>query len=143
MDALPRGPAGSIPALIVHDPSDKVDEQEIILFLGDFSFTSPIEIFKKLRKPEKMPMHGTTAMDKPDTNDVNYDAYLINNRRLADPEVVRAENNGRVRLRIINGSSGTNFFVSLGELNGELIGTDGMPVKPGASIKKLPARNAA
>ncbi len=127
--------------LIVHDSSDKVDEQEIILFLGDFSFTSPTEIYAKLRKPsaQTMAMHGNMAagktakamaMDKPDANDVNYDAYLINDRTLADPEVVRVEKNGRVRLRIINGSSGTNFFVSLGDLNGELIATDGMPVNP-------------
>ena len=73
--------------------------------------------------------HAAT-MAKPDANDVNYDAYLINDRTLADPEVVRVEKNGRVRLRIINGSSGTNFFVSLGELQGELIATDGMPVNP-------------
>jgi FtsP/CotA-like multicopper oxidase with cupredoxin domain len=33
-------------------------------------------------------------------------------------------------LRIINGSSGTNFFIDLGSLAGELIATDGMPVKP-------------
>jgi len=70
------------------------------------------------------------AMAKPDANDVNYDAYLTNDRTLADPEVVRVEKNGRVRLRIINGSSGTNFFVSLGVLKGELIATDGMAVHP-------------
>jgi FtsP/CotA-like multicopper oxidase with cupredoxin domain len=82
-------------------------------------------------------MSGKTAipmamakMDKPDTSDVDYDAYLINDRTLADPEVVRVEKNGRVRLRIINGSSGTNFFVSLGALKGELIATDGVPVNP-------------
>ena len=69
-------------------------------------------------------------MNKPDANDVNYDAYLANDRTLADPEVVRVEKNGRVRLRIINGSSGTNFFISLGDLKGELIATDGMAVQP-------------
>jgi FtsP/CotA-like multicopper oxidase with cupredoxin domain len=35
-----------------------------------------------------------------------------------------------VRLRIINGSSAANFFVSLGDLKGELIATDGMDVRP-------------
>ena len=70
------------------------------------------------------------AMGKPDANDVDYDAYLINDRTLLDPDVVQVEKNGRVRLRIINGSSGTNFFVSLGDLQGELIATDGMPVAP-------------
>jgi FtsP/CotA-like multicopper oxidase with cupredoxin domain len=128
--------------LVVHDPSDKsADEQEVILFLGDFSFTPPREIYANLRKPsaQAMPMgegrsredtSKAMAMNKRDANDVNYDAYIANDRTLADPDVVRVEKNGRVRLRIINGSSGTNFFVSLGDLRGELIATDGMPVKP-------------
>jgi FtsP/CotA-like multicopper oxidase with cupredoxin domain len=126
--------------LIVHEPSDKgVDEQEIILFLGDFSFTPPTEIYAKLRKPQAKAMamgggvaHGkpAMAMGKPDVSDVNYDAYLANDRTLADPEVLRVEKNARIRLRIINGSSGTNFFVSLGNLRGELIATDGMAVQP-------------
>ena len=63
-------------------------------------------------------------------NDVDYDAYLANDRTLADPEVVRVEKNGKLRLRIINGSSGTNYFIDLGELKGDLIATDGIPVQP-------------
>jgi len=47
-----------------------------------------------------------------------------------DPEVVKVEKGGTVRLRIINGSSGTNFHIDLGSLTGELIATDGMPIKP-------------
>jgi FtsP/CotA-like multicopper oxidase with cupredoxin domain len=126
--------------LIVHDASEKADEQEIILFLGDFSFTPPNEIFAKLRKPAAggMAMGGSRAakgMGKPDANDVDYDAYLINDRTLADPEAVRIEKNARVRLRIINGSSGTNFFVDLRDLKGELIATDGMPVTPLSSSR--------
>jgi FtsP/CotA-like multicopper oxidase with cupredoxin domain len=126
--------------LIVHDPSDKgVDEQEIVLFLGDFSFTPPTEIYAKLRKPsaKAMAMSGSMAQGKmamgagkPDVSDVNYDAYLANDRTLADPEVLRVEKNARIRLRIINGSSGTNFLISLGNLTGELIATDGMAVQP-------------
>jgi FtsP/CotA-like multicopper oxidase with cupredoxin domain len=127
----------------VHDPSDKADEQEIIVLLCDFSFTPPTEIYAKLRHPatpmamaaKPMTMGGNMAakqgaMAMPDANDVDYDAYLINDRTLADPEVVQIEKNGRVHLRIINGSSGTNFFVDLGNLKAELIATDGMPVNP-------------
>jgi FtsP/CotA-like multicopper oxidase with cupredoxin domain len=134
--------------LIVHDPSDKADEQEVILFLGDFSFATPTEIFAKLQKPAAGAMKmgsatkmgsgmkmgggkmGAMGMGKPDTSDVDYDAYLANDRTLTDPEVVQVKKNGRVRLRIINGSSGTNFFVSVGDLSGVLIATDGMPVDP-------------
>lgn len=114
--------------LIVHDPADEpADEQQVILFLGDFSFTPPSEILQKLRKPAK-PM--AMNMNKPDANDVDYDAYLANDRTLADPDVIRVEKNARVRLRVINGSSGTNFFIDLGELTGEVIATDGIAVQP-------------
>jgi FtsP/CotA-like multicopper oxidase with cupredoxin domain len=131
--------------LIVHDPIDRTrDEQEIVVFLGDFSFTPPKEIYAKLRTPKKTPMPGMSGktagsqgmasmkmgMGKPDANDWNYDAYLANDRTLNDPAVVHVEKGGRVRLRIINGSSGTNFFVDLGSLEGELIATDGMAVHP-------------
>ncbi len=117
--------------LIVHNPSDEnTDEQQIILFLGDFSFTPPREIYERLRNPPHKPVTMPMAMKKPDANDVDYDAYLANDRTLADPEVVRVEKNARIRLRIINGSSGTNFFVNLGQLEGEVIAADGIPVHP-------------
>jgi FtsP/CotA-like multicopper oxidase with cupredoxin domain len=124
--------------LIVHEKEDQArDEQQVVLFLSDFSFTSPKEIFAKLRSGAgKSPMGTKSASPmkmsaaKLDINDVNYDAYLANERTLNDPEVVKVEKSGRMRLRIINGSSGTNFFIDLGKLNGELIATDGMPVKP-------------
>ncbi len=115
--------------LIVNEPDESADEQQIILFLGDFSFTTPGEILARLRKGPAKPM-VVGGMDKPDANDVNYDAYLANDRTLADPGVTRVEKNAKIRLRIINGSSGTNFFVNLGELSGSLIAVDGMPVQP-------------
>jgi FtsP/CotA-like multicopper oxidase with cupredoxin domain len=128
--------------LIVRDPADRArDEQEVVIFLSDYSFTPPDEIYANLRRGTKMPAMGQTksaptaparmaTTGKPDANDVDYDAYLANDRTLDDPEVVKVEKGGRVRLRIINGSSGTNFFIDLGALTGELIATDGMPIKP-------------
>jgi FtsP/CotA-like multicopper oxidase with cupredoxin domain len=124
--------------LIVHNPADEPkDEEQVILFFGDFSFTPPPEIYASLRKPSAsaMAMSGKTAggkmaMGKPDANDVDYDAYLVNDRTLGDPQVIRVENGARLRLRIINGSSGTNYFIDLGDLKGDLIATDGMSVQP-------------
>ena len=136
--------------LIVRDPADQArDEQEIVLMFSDFSFTPPQEIYARLRASGKaspstlgegqpMNMGGAkTAQSipaiqtgKPDANDVNYDAYLANDRDLNDPDVVKVEKNGRLRLRIINGSSGTNYFIDLGALTGEAIAVDGMPIKP-------------
>ncbi|WP_114811536.1 multicopper oxidase family protein [Paraburkholderia kururiensis] len=65
-----------------------------------------------------------------DLNDIDYDAYLANERTLADPEIVKVERGGRVRLRIINGATATAFTVDLGGLSGALIAVDGQPVQP-------------
>jgi FtsP/CotA-like multicopper oxidase with cupredoxin domain len=65
-----------------------------------------------------------------DLNDIEFDAYLANDRTLADPEVVGVEPGGRVRLRIINAAASTNFFLDLDGLEGELIAVDGLPVAP-------------
>jgi FtsP/CotA-like multicopper oxidase with cupredoxin domain len=65
-----------------------------------------------------------------DLSDVHYDAFLVNDRTLADPDVVRVERGGRIRLRIINGASASQFWIDLGELVGRVVATDGHPVHP-------------
>ncbi|HYM98507.1 MAG TPA: multicopper oxidase domain-containing protein, partial [Aestuariivirgaceae bacterium] len=51
-------------------------------------------------------------------------------RTLEDPEVVRVEPAGRLRLRIINGCAASNVLVDLGPLEGELIALDGNSIEP-------------
>ncbi|MGO4128295.1 multicopper oxidase family protein [Inquilinus sp. YAF38] len=135
--------------LIVADPAEAgLDEQEVVLMLHDFSFRDPAEIMAGLRGSQGMAgmdhsghamgsmpgmRHDMPGMAMPggmamDLNDVEYDAYLANDRTLADPEVVRVERGGRVRLRIINGAAATNFHIDLGATEGTLIAVDGMPV---------------
>jgi len=63
-------------------------------------------------------------------NDVRYDAYLANDRTLADPEVVRVEKGGRVRLRIINGATATSFHIASPGLATEVVAVDGVPCQP-------------
>lgn len=65
-----------------------------------------------------------------DLNDIDYDAYLANDRTLGDPEVFRVEKGGRVRLRIINGATSTAFTIDTGALEASLIEVDGQPVTP-------------
>jgi len=65
-----------------------------------------------------------------DLNDIHYDAFLANDRTLADPEIVRVERRGRVRLRIINGASASQFWIDLGVLTGHVVAVDGHPVHP-------------
>ena len=79
-----------------------------------------------------MPVPGHMPMD---LNDVHYDAFLANDRTLADPEIVRVERSGRIRLRIINGASSSQFWIDLGELVGQVVATDGHPVHPVAGSR--------
>jgi FtsP/CotA-like multicopper oxidase with cupredoxin domain len=66
----------------------------------------------------------------PHLHDVDYDAFLANDRTLADPEVVRVERCGRVRLRLINGATATHFWLDLGALEGRLVAVDGNAIVP-------------
>ena len=70
------------------------------------------------------------AASAPDLNDVKYDAFLANDRTLGDPEVVKVEPGGPVLLRVINGSSMSNYHLQLGQLKGELIAVDGFQTEP-------------
>ncbi|MDQ0394868.1 multicopper oxidase family protein [Labrys monachus] len=131
------------------------DEQEVVILLHDFSFTPAEELLARLRgraPAAAMPMdHGAmdhaamapgamghgdmmggmmSGMGPMDLNDIDYDAYLANDRTLGDPEIVRVESGGRVRLRIINGAAATAFTIATGRLSGELVSVDGQAVRP-------------
>ncbi|TCU08619.1 multicopper oxidase family protein [Rhizobium sullae] len=135
--------------LIVRTADDlKRDEQDVIVLLHDFSFLSAEELLAKLKgnaAPGVMPMdHGSMkgmagmqhmgmampGMAAMDLNDIDYDAYLANDRALDDPEVVRVDKGGHVRLRIINGATATAFTIDTGRLSGELVAVDGQDVAP-------------
>jgi len=70
---------------------------------------------------------GAMAMD---LNDFEFDAYLANDRTLADPEVIRVENGGRVLLRVVNAAAATTFWIDTGALDGRLVAVDGHAVQP-------------
>ena len=103
--------------LIVRSREDvSADHQEVVVLLHDFSFRTPEEILAGLTGSGGQAMagmaghdmagHGMMGADMPahdmagmgagmmagmDLNDVEYDAYLANDRTLDDPEVVRTE----------------------------------------------------
>lgn len=84
--------------------------------------------------PAAMPGRGNMAghmmgqaMGMTHANDVRYDAYLANDRTFDDPEVVKVDKGGRVRLRIINGATATGFVVSTPGLASKVVAVDGSP----------------
>ena len=132
--------------LIVRSAADlSADRQEVVLFLHDFSFRPAAEVLAEITGGDGsmagMDMgaatpapDATNGMDMAgmamDLNDFNFDAYLANDRTLNDPEVVRVENGGRVRLRIINAAAATVFWIDTGALDGRLVAVDGHAVQP-------------
>src|SRR5713101_5991572 len=137
--------------LIVHSAEDmRADRQEAVVTLHDFSFHTPDELLAGLTESNggrsAMPKSGMgnnmnmgsgsmRAMNMGsgvamDLNDIDYDAFLANDRTFADPEVIRTEPGGRVRLRLINAASSTQFWIDLGALTGTIVAVDGHTVRP-------------
>jgi FtsP/CotA-like multicopper oxidase with cupredoxin domain len=146
------------PLIVRSAENMRADRQEVVLMLHDFSFRTPDELLAgltgsdgsrsampksgkgnamnmdtgsrgraKSREMEAMNMGPGMAMD---LNDVEYDAFLANDRTFADPEVVRTEPGGRVLLRLINAASATQFWIDFGTLIGTIVAADGHPIRP-------------
>lgn len=135
------------------------DRQEVVMFLHDFSFRSAQEVLAEITGSmaghdmaamgsggqavagkgnadmagmdmSGMDMSGQAAGGMAmDLNDFNFDAYLANDRTLADPDVIAVEKGGRVRLRIINAASATVFWIDTG-MSARLVAVDGHAIVP-------------
>jgi FtsP/CotA-like multicopper oxidase with cupredoxin domain len=121
--------------LIVRETVEPLfDEQEHVVMLHDFTFRDPQEILAELKDGGGMhaghSMAGMTMAMPGQLNDIIFDAYLANERTLADPEVVRVGKATQIRLRIINAAAASNMWIDLGALSGELIAVDGNAVFP-------------
>ncbi|MFZ2102043.1 MAG: multicopper oxidase domain-containing protein, partial [Oricola sp.] len=142
--------------LIVRSAEElSADRQEVTLFLHDFSFKAPEEVLEEIAGGAdhggataapgmgnmpgmnhggmgNMPMGGMMGMGgmAMDLNDYNWDAYLANDRTLSDPEVVQVERGGRIRLRVINASAATVFWIDTGAAQSRLVAVDGHGVQP-------------
>ncbi|MFV0334381.1 MAG: multicopper oxidase family protein [Tropicimonas sp.] len=134
--------------LIVRSAGDvAADRQEVVMFLNDFSFSTPEEVMAQItgghapaashdmgHAMSGMGQVDMGKMDMPgmamDLNDHDWDAYLANDRNLDDPEVVRVDGGTRVLLRIINAASATVFWIDTGALPGRLVAVDGHGTQP-------------
>lgn len=136
--------------LIVRSEADvKADRQEVVMMLHDFSFKAPEEVLADITGGAAGGMGAMSGMDMGnmggtmdmsgikgmsgmamDLNDYDFDAYLTNDRTLNDPEVVKVDPDGRVRLRIINGSAATAYWIDTGIAEARLVAVDGHQVQP-------------
>ena len=146
----------SAPLILQSEEQKAKAEEQYVVLLSDFSFKPPGQILKELKAGMKK-MKGMSGMKEmakkekliaqkwddgtqrfvpvtvegqlPDT-DVKYDALIANRRTLEDPQIFRVGRGHTVLLRMIAGSSATNFFVKTGALTAELTAVDGKDVSP-------------
>ena len=124
--------------LIIESANDKEYQQVVVMF-QDFSFKSPHKILTELTSTT-MDMHdmadmpgmdmGHSAGTAHDLNDVKYDAFLTNYHSPDKPQRVNITPGGKVKLRFINGSSSSSFWINLGKLDGVAVAVDGREIKP-------------
>lgn len=115
--------------LIIQDPNDPYQGyKNIVVSLADFSFKNPEAIFADLKKQATKKMKKMPTQQ--DLNDVQYDAFLANRRTINDPDIINVTPGEKIRLRIINASAATNFWIHTGALKGTLIAVDGQAISP-------------
>ena len=157
---LQEQPLMTAPLILRDPAAPHPEEHEVVVLLNDFTTRDPAAILAELQGRgatsgtmsggSGMAGHDMSSMGKSqpaapagstsprtkmpmaglDLNDVKYDAYLANRRPLSDPEIVRLLPWRTVLLRIINGASATNFFVSTGRLRALAIAIDGEDIVP-------------
>lgn len=124
--------------LIVY-PKNYDASNDMVIMFQDFSLKKPEDIMHDLKHGDNShhDMHDIHSMDmvmnkdmKLDLNDVSYDAFLTNYRAVDNPEIKKVVVGQKYRLRFINGSSSTNFWINLGKLKGTVIAVDGNDIKP-------------
>lgn len=119
----------SAPLIISGSEDLMIADKDAVVFLNDFTFKSPTTILQDLKCNQKHKTSNNKMMMQ-DIVDVDYDAFLANNHTLDNPQILEVMPGSKVRLRVINGSSATNFLLYLGELEGEAIAVDGNKIKP-------------
>jgi FtsP/CotA-like multicopper oxidase with cupredoxin domain len=122
MGAMPNA-AGSMPDAMTAGPTGA---------MGAMGGMGPVDRLRTLKGP------GRRSAAAVDVNDIEYDAYLANERTLDDPEVIGIEGRARIRLRLINGAAATAFHLDLGEVVGTLVGVDGEDLAEPVRLSSMP-----
>lgn len=138
---------------IVIQPKEKTldYDKELVLMLSDWTNEKPKDIMRTLKrgsewygikKGTSTPLNQVIGrgafgaqldfwrqrMEGADIADIYYSAFLINGKQLAEyPNFKPGE---KVRLRIINGSASTQFWMTFGGESPLLISADGLDVTP-------------
>lgn len=129
-------------------------DHDVVLLLSDWTNENPSEVHRTLRRNDpasewytikkgyaqsldKLISHGSyfqrvktawTRMPAMDLSDVYYDAFLVNGKRSI--ELSQYKPGEHLRVRVINGSSSTYFYLNYGGGKIHLVAADGLDVTP-------------
>lgn len=139
-------------AFIIHSKVKSTEhDKEAVVVVSDWTDENPDQVVKNLRKDgeyytfKKNTMRSYlgaiqagglknhlsnewSRMGGMDLSDVGYDAFLINGKK--DAQLLEAHPGERVRLRIINASASTYFYISLAGLPMKVVSADGTDIVP-------------
>lgn len=137
--------------IVIHPKKfQKNYDKDLVVVLSDWSDDNPSDVLKNLRKDGDYYLYkkGTmrsylgamkegslknflynewTRMGGMDLSDVGYDAFLINGKKESSFTAKKGE---RIRLRIINATASSYFYVSLGKEMMNIISLDGVDIMP-------------
>ncbi|MEZ4802269.1 MAG: multicopper oxidase domain-containing protein [Gelidibacter sp.] len=144
--------SGVFGSLVIHPKEETlVYDKELVLMLSDWTNEQPHSVLKNLKRGNEWyqmkkgtatPLNRVIArgafgtqlnfwkqrMEGADIADVYYPAFLINGEESIEyPQFKAGE---RVRLRIINGSASSQFWMTFGGDTPQLVAADGLDVVP-------------
>ena len=139
-------------AIVIHPKKETIKaDKEAVVVISDWSDENADQIIRNLRKDGDYYLYKKNSvrsiggairagevktyfqnewerMGGMDLSDVGYDAFLINGKK--DSQLLFAHPGERIRLRIINASASSYFYVSLGQLPMQIISADGIDIEP-------------
>ncbi|WP_117884118.1 multicopper oxidase domain-containing protein [Aureibaculum luteum] len=144
--------SGVFGSLVINPKEKTLDyDKDLVLMLSDWTNEKPINVLRNLKRDNEWygmkkgtstPLNQVIArgaigaqldfwrqrMEGADMADIYYPAFLVNGKQ--QPEYPDFKVGEKVRFRIINGSSSTQFWMTFGGDTPTLVSADGLNVEP-------------
>jgi FtsP/CotA-like multicopper oxidase with cupredoxin domain len=124
------------PLIIEPSRSDESYDREYTLMLEDWVMRDGGGVARTQRRPAMGGMHGMMHRGRNFRSDVEpllepiYDGYAVNGKIYPAVDPVRVKKGDKVKLRLINPSSATIYYLRLAGHTLTITHTDGNPIKP-------------
>jgi FtsP/CotA-like multicopper oxidase with cupredoxin domain len=139
-------------AIVIHPKKKTISyDRDLVVVISDWSDEDALSILKNLRKDGdyylykkntmrswlgaiqasslgKFLYNEWTRMGGMDFSDVGYDAFLLNGK--INSQLLNLKKGEKIRVRLINASASSYFYVSMGQAPMKVISSDGIDIEP-------------